>query len=385
MKEKIFGKSRIEHSLDNQLIISHRQHNDLVKKNRAVLKKLIDVVSFLGTHELSFRGHDESSTSTNRGNYVDLISLISRHDSLLMSHLEQSTVFRGTSNHIQYNLISAIGTVVLEKIKLEIKQARFVSIVLDETTDITNVSQLSAVLRYLTADGIKERFLGFIEVTGARTADSLYKIVCEIIKHYECTDKLVVQSYDGAAVMAGHLGGLQAKWITISAQISSRFGNFDNLKFIELCNFRDFQHKAISEDGLQSLMLHYGNYFEIVALRSQLSVVSVTEDTNTKTSASELLNFLNEMDLNKAYSEVVKLCELIVTIPATSASVERSFSVLKRIKNFVRNSSKEDRLSNLAVLSIGKDLLKEISEYPRFYDDVIAEFSKNIYAIYANR
>ncbi|CAH1110837.1 unnamed protein product [Psylliodes chrysocephalus] len=95
--------------------------------------------------------------------------------------------------------------------KSVIKKAPFVSIALDETTDVANLSQLSTVVRYVL-DGIsQERFLGFFDVTSERIADALLKIVCDIISSLECDFKLVAQSYDGTAIMAGHLGGLQAK------------------------------------------------------------------------------------------------------------------------------------------------------------------------------
>jgi hypothetical protein len=47
-----------------------------VKKNREVLGRLINVTCFLEKQELAFRGHDESSTSLNKGNYIELIFLL---------------------------------------------------------------------------------------------------------------------------------------------------------------------------------------------------------------------------------------------------------------------------------------------------------------------
>lgn len=212
LKVSVFGKTRIEHAIDKQIEVSHRQHNELVDKNRNILKRLIDVVCFLGQHELGFRGHDETTTSANRGNFQDLVSLIAKYDICLKNHLEQSNVFRGTSNRIQNDLISAAATIILNRIKSEIKLARFIAIVLDETTDVTNFSQVSVVIRYVKMNGsVQERFLGFQNVTEDRTANALYKIVLNIIKDIEADNKLIAQSYDGAAVMAGHLGGLQAK------------------------------------------------------------------------------------------------------------------------------------------------------------------------------
>ncbi|CAH1110702.1 unnamed protein product [Psylliodes chrysocephalus] len=54
-------------------------------------------------------------------------------------------------------------------------------------------------------------FRGLFYVISERTADALFKVVCDIISSVEYSSKLVAQSYDGAAVMAGYLGGLQAK------------------------------------------------------------------------------------------------------------------------------------------------------------------------------
>ncbi|XP_026819502.1 zinc finger MYM-type protein 1-like [Rhopalosiphum maidis] len=43
---------------------------------------------------------------------------------------------------------------------------------------------------------------------------------------------------------------------------------------------------------------------------------------------------------------------IFMTIPVTSASAERSFSKLKLIKNYLRNTISQDRLNNIAVLNI---------------------------------
>ncbi|KAG5878321.1 hypothetical protein JTB14_030972 [Gonioctena quinquepunctata] len=45
----------------------------------------------------------------------------------------------------------------------KIKSAKFYSIMFDETTDISHVSQMSLVIRYLQGSEVKEDFLGFID------------------------------------------------------------------------------------------------------------------------------------------------------------------------------------------------------------------------------
>lgn len=47
----------------------------------------------------------------------------------------------------------------------------------------------------------------------------------------------------------------------------------------------------------------------------------------------------------------------------TTAKPERCFSTLKRLKIFLRNTMKNDRLNALAMLSINKELVKEMKDF----------------------
>ena len=73
--------------------------------------------------------------------------------------------------------------------------------------------------------------------------------------------------------------------------------------------------------------------------------------------------------------QVTKLCELVLTIPATTASVERSFSALKRIKSVYRNTMGQDRLASLSLFSIERSLLTSFRSKTFFHDEVIDLFA----------
>lgn len=47
---------------------------------------------------------------------------------------------------------------------------------------------------------------------------------------------------------------------------------------------------------------------------------------------------------------------MLSILPVSTASVERSFSTLKRIKLYLRNSTDETRLNGLALMNIHRDL-----------------------------
>lgn len=82
------------------------------------------------------------------------------------------------------------------------------------------------------------------------------------------------------------------------------------------------------------------------------------------------ISFLKKRNLHSAFKESFKLAQLIASIPATTLSVERSFSALKRIHNYKRSTQSENHLSNLALLSIEKELLHELHQKNNFHDSV---------------
>ena len=67
------------------------------------MRRLIDAVYFLGKQELSFRSHDESESSQNKGNYVELLKLLQQYDEVLRRHLSDATVFTLTVSSQRLN------------------------------------------------------------------------------------------------------------------------------------------------------------------------------------------------------------------------------------------------------------------------------------------
>jgi hypothetical protein len=85
---------------------------------------------------------------------------------------------------------------------------------------------------------------------------------------------------------------------------------------------------------------------------------------------------LKSRQLDTALPEVFKLGLLIVTVPSTTASVERSFLALKKIKIYQSSTQNEKHLSGLAILSTEKDVLHQLKSTATFYDNVITKSMK---------
>ena len=60
---------------------------------------------------------------------------------------------------------------------------------------------------------------------------------------------------------------------------------------------------------------------------------------------------------------------ILLTIPVTVASVKRKFSKLKLLQSYLRSTMSQERLNELAILSIKQDLLENIE-----YKSLISNF-----------
>lgn len=70
--------------------------------------------------------------------------------------------------------------------------------------------------------------------------------------------------------------------------------------------------------------------------------------------------------LQVAFPTLTQIFCIALTLAVSTAQCERSFSALKRIKNYLRSTMSEQRLTDISLLSIEKDLSNDISMEDRF-------------------
>ncbi|XP_024984170.1 zinc finger MYM-type protein 1-like [Cynara cardunculus var. scolymus] len=84
----------------------------------------------------------------------------------------------------------------------------------------------------------------------------------------------------------------------------------------------------------------------------------------------QIMEFAKKMDV---FPHVLLAYRILLTVPVTVASAERSFSKLKVLKSYLRSTMSREKLNELAILSLENKFLANIS-----YDEVIDIFaSKN--------
>ena len=92
------------------------------------------------------------------------------------------------------------------------------------------------------------------------------------------------------------------------------------------------------------------------------------------TSIRTLCSVLNAAGLKQLLSQVHILLQIFLTIPVTTATSERIFSALRRLKTYLRSTMAQDRLNHLLLLYCHKartdaiDLSKNASAFVSIND-----------------
>ncbi|XP_065658551.1 uncharacterized protein LOC136083072 [Hydra vulgaris] len=89
-----------------------------------------------------------------------------------------------------------------------------------------------------------------------------------------------------------------------------------------------------------------------------------------KSSPMDILQLIHKYSLTDAYPNTAIAIRIFLTLPVTVATCERSFSKLKIIKNYLRPTMGQERLSCLTVVSIEHEVANALD-----FDDVISDFA----------
>lgn len=73
------------------------------------------------------------------------------------------------------------------------------------------------------------------------------------------------------------------------------------------------------------------------------------------------LLIIENNNLITSFPDLLTAFYLFLTLPVTVASAERTFSKLKLIKNYLRSTMSQTRLSGLAMISIENDRAKKLN------------------------
>ena len=165
--------------------VMNAQSREEVLKNRMRLKATIQTVRLLALQGMPFRGHDESTSSLNRGNFIEVLKYKAEgHDELARIILENAPQnAQYIAPIIQKEILGILASRVRKIICDEIGGGNF-CILVDESQDESTREQMALVLRYVNHDGfLSERFFYIVGVENT-SASTLKKEICDILARY---------------------------------------------------------------------------------------------------------------------------------------------------------------------------------------------------------
>ena len=352
----------------NSSTIDKREMNIFFNERRFwrnVLERLIDIALFLSERNLAFRGSEEVLGSPHNGNFLGIFELLARRDPIL-KELQDRIKNKNTKDHylsptIQNELIELLATEVEKENLQQLKLAKYFSIILDCTPDMSHHEQMSVILRYVLCNEeaavVKETFYGYLRISDS-TGKGLLDAFLEKATELKFKSNFFYPLVDQAMMSI-------KERFNLLREVSSAFSFLytrDKLLLVQQENAlltccKEFQKKFgdIDSDEMSAELQRF---------------VLILQNKRNLNTAQDFLNYLLKTHLFELYPNVYIALRILLTCPVTVASAERSFSKLKLIKTFNRTSMTDSRLSSLAMLSIENDCARSLD-----YDNVITAFA----------
>ena len=127
-----------------------------------------------------------------------------------------------------------------------------------------------------------------------------------------------------------------SKTLSLMKSISTVYPESKN--FLNIDGIDEFSHRIDTDSNTLKN--------EFIVMKSMLQSKTI----------NDVIEFLNEIiPLSSAFPQTLRMIKNAITMPISQVICERSFSKMKIIKNYLRNSMSDKRLSDLTVLAVERD------------------------------
>ena len=180
------------------------------------------MVIVLAKRGTAFRGNWDSAAMKENGNFDFFINWLAKYDESPSEHLSTATKnAHYLSLQIQNKMINCLGKSIGNALVTDIRKSKFISVMADESLDISMTEQLVVCIRYLNTPSddkvsVNEVFLGFIELPTTDASTITDSLLGNLSKWGLDIERLCGMGFDDASNMSDKVSGVHALFQPLS-------------------------------------------------------------------------------------------------------------------------------------------------------------------------
>nr|XP_047132483.1 zinc finger MYM-type protein 1-like [Hydra vulgaris] len=218
LEVRLKSGTTIDHIIQ-KIIQSETQHW------RQVLARIITLIRTLAGQNLALRGTCEKLFEPNNGNFLKFIEFLGNYDPIMSKHIQRITTSEIHTTYLGKTIQNEIVELLANKIKNDIlakqERAKYYSLILDCTPDISHMEQMTVVFRFVSATEsssekpaevvVSEHFVTFLELQDTTGANMTKVVINKLQELGVNLDDMRGQGYVNGANMRGKYNGVQAR------------------------------------------------------------------------------------------------------------------------------------------------------------------------------
>ena len=194
-----------------------QEYAQKIEKNRAALLSILDVIISLAQRGVPLRGNWCKEKKEEDSNFTFFLKWKFKDNTEIATFLKNAP--RNATHllpQIQNQLIDCLAHIIRNKIVQNANEADFLSIMADETCDVSTTEQMAVAIRYLrfSSDGsreVAEDFLGFVQLKETNAEGITDALLTNLGKWNVDVRKLRGKGIDRASTMSGHVSGVKTR------------------------------------------------------------------------------------------------------------------------------------------------------------------------------
>lgn len=354
---------------------------------RQVIERIIYLIRLLGNQNLALRGTQDKLNVENNGNFLKLIEFLGQFDPVMRKHIRKITSDNIHTHYLGKEIQNEIINLLAKQIRLHIlknlKEAKYYSIVLDCTPDISNKEQMTMIFRFVTISEdtgevtINEHFVDFIQLYDT-SGFNMTKVLLDKLREFEVNlEDMRGQGYDNGANMCGKHSGVQARILELNSRAFYVPCNAHTLNLV----LNDSANCCLEAVSFFSLIQAIYNFFSSSTHRWDILIKYLPGLTVKPLSGTRWESRVDAVKATRFQSN--EICDVLADIEEnktlTYASSVKSRSEAKGIKKNIYN------FKFVMCLVIWYDILYEINISSKLLQSPSLDLSEAINQLHATK